>query len=204
MTPFYNASSTPSAQTPPSAWPVPASHSTQTPPPSSNVPHTNFPGCTPPSSKPLPTATSPATAAAPSPNESLTKWGGERENILRGLDPDLRVRLRAAGYRVVLVPNARIYHPLPNGWKALLRMFFRNGYGSAYAQKFQPECVYDTHELLDATAFQAKRSLSYRILRFPFRLAAALLRGHFLRFTAYTCYVLGYAWGWLTAKNIEV
>jgi len=37
--------------------------------------------------------------------------GMERENILRGLDPDLRVRFRNAGYRVVLVPNTWIYHP---------------------------------------------------------------------------------------------
>jgi len=129
--------------------------------------------------------------------------GGERENILRGLDPDLRVRLRAAGYRVVLVPNARIYHPLPNGWHPLLRIFFRNGFGSAYAQKFQPENVYDTHELLEATDFQAKRNLTYRILRFPIRLAAALVRGQLMRFMAYSSYALGYAWAWLTAKKIE-
>ena len=129
--------------------------------------------------------------------------GGERENILRGLDPDLRVRLRAAGYRVVLIPNARIYHPLPNGWHPLLRIFFRNGFGSAYAQKFQPENVYDTHELLEATDFQAKRNLTYRILRFPIRLAAALVRGQLMRFMAYSSYALGYAWAWLTAKKIE-
>ncbi|MCC6490775.1 MAG: glycosyltransferase [Candidatus Hydrogenedentes bacterium] len=130
--------------------------------------------------------------------------GREREDIIRGLDPDLRVRLRAAGYRVVLAPNARIYHPLPDGWKRLLRMFFRNGYGSAYAQKFQPDSVYDTHEELDAAGFKPRTSLAWRVLRFPARLIKALAEGKFLRLGAYTAYAAGYVWGYLTARRESV
>ena len=129
--------------------------------------------------------------------------GRERDDIIRGLDPDLRVRLRAAGFRVVLAPNARIYHPLPDGWKRLLRMFFRNGYGSAYAQKFQPDSVYDTHEALDASSFQPRTTLAWRVLRFPVRLVKALLEGKLLRLGAYTSYALGYAWGYLTARRMK-
>lgn len=127
--------------------------------------------------------------------------GGEREDLLRGLDPDLRVRLRAAGYRVVLVPHAAIYHPLPDGWRRLMRIFFRNGYGSAYARKFQPAAVYETHERLDADSFRSRRSFAYRLARFPLRLAKALAQGRFLRFTAYCAYACGYIWGTMTARE---
>lgn len=127
--------------------------------------------------------------------------GGEREDLIRGLDPDLRVRLRNAGYRVVLAPRARIHHPLPGSWRGLLRTFFRNGYGSAYAQKFQPDSVYDTHEQLDEAGFTPRRSLPYRMARFPMRLLAALARGRFLRLAAYTSYAFGYVWGYATAKR---
>lgn len=130
--------------------------------------------------------------------------GGEREDILRGLDPDLRVRLREGGYRVVLVPHARIYHPLPNGWRRLLRTFFRNGYGSAYARKFRPDSVYETHESLDSSTFRPKTSLLYRVARFPLRLAKAVLEGKAMRFVAYCAYACGYVWGTLTAKEIPV
>jgi GT2 family glycosyltransferase len=126
--------------------------------------------------------------------------GGEREDLLRGLDPDLRMRLRAAGYRVVLVPDARIYHPMPSGWKALIRIFFRNGFGSAYAYKFQPDSVYETHEALHDRDFQPRTTLFYRVLRFPLRLLRAMGTGQWLRLVAYTSYAFGYVWGLLTAR----
>ena len=127
--------------------------------------------------------------------------GGEREDIMRGLDPDLRVRLRAAGYRVVLAPNARIYHPLPDSWRKLARQFFRNGYGSAYAQKFQPDSVYETHEDLDAASFVPRRPLWYRAIRFPLRLLKAAAEGKTMRLAAYCAYGVGYLWGMLTARK---
>jgi GT2 family glycosyltransferase len=129
--------------------------------------------------------------------------GGEREDIVRGLDPDLRVRLRDKGYRVVLAPNTRIYHPLPDGWRALLRIFFRNGFGSAYALKYQAESVYETDEKVDARGFKPRTSLGYRILRFPGRLALAFLRGQEMRFAAYTAYAAGYLWGMASAQPIS-
>jgi hypothetical protein len=136
------------------------------------------------------------------PRRVFDEVGGEREDILRGLDPDLRVRLRAAGYRVVLAPGARIYHPLPEGWFALARMFFRNGFGSAYAQKFAPDSVYDTHEATSSEAFEPKHSFAYRIVRFPARLAAAAMRGQFIRLVAYNVYALGYVYGLVRARRI--
>lgn len=135
------------------------------------------------------------------PRRVFEKVGGEREDILRGLDPDLRVRIRGAGYRVVLVPHARIHHPLPDGWRPLMRTFFRNGFGSAYAWKFKPETVYETHEQLDAHGFQPKTSLLFRFLRFPVRLVKALAELKLIRFVAYCAYACGYFWGVATAKE---
>lgn len=128
--------------------------------------------------------------------------GGEREDIVRGLDPDLRVRLRAAGYRVVLAPGARIHHPMPDGWRALVRTFFRNGHGSAYAYKFQRDSVYETHEALDSAGFQPRSTLARRIARFPLRLARAAAAGQGLRLAAYTAYAAGYLWGLATAREM--
>lgn len=138
------------------------------------------------------------------PRAAFEAVGREREDIIRGLDPDLRVRMRTAGYRVVLVPGCTIYHPLPDGLRPLLRVFFRNGFGSAYARRFQPDSVYETHESLHEAGFQPRTSLAYRVARFPARLFAALARRQVLRFAAYTAYAGGYCWGLLTAQEDAV
>lgn len=138
------------------------------------------------------------------PRKIFEEIGRERDDIIRGLDPDLRVRMRAAGYRVVLVPGARIYHPLPEGWRRLTRIFFRNGYGSAYSQRFQPDSVYETHEKLHEGDFTARTTLAYRVIRFPLRLIRALVTGQFMRLAAYTSYGFGYLWGFLTAKEARL
>ncbi len=131
------------------------------------------------------------------PREVFEKVGMERENILRGLDPDLRVRIRQAGYRVVLVPNTRVYHPFPETLGKFTRLFFRNGYGSAYIQTFHPEINYDTDEAVDSKKFVPKRSFIYRLFRFPLRLLQSLVSLRLIRLLGYSVYALGYAWGGL-------
>ena len=138
------------------------------------------------------------------PRQVFDEIGGEREDIIRGLDPDLRVRIRRAGGRVVLVPHAQVYHPLPDGLGRLVRVFFRNGFGSAYAWRFSPESVYETGEVLDMKGFQPRRPFVFRLVRFPLRLLWALLQGKLLRFVAYSAYAWGYGWGLLTAKKESI
>jgi len=127
--------------------------------------------------------------------EVLRAVGMERENILRGLDPDLRVRIRKAGFRVVLVPETWVYHPLPESFSKFVRTFFRNGYGAAYIQKFHPEINYDTDEKIELSGFIAKRPLWYRALRYPVRLIQSLVKLEWIRFSGYAVYVFGYLWG---------
>lgn len=131
------------------------------------------------------------------PKKVFIEVGMEREDILRGLDPDLRVRIRKAGYRVVLAPETWIYHPLPETLFKFMRVFFRNGYGSAYLQLFHPEINYDTDEAVDSAEFVAKHSFGSRLLRYPVRLGKALLEFQWIRLMGYSVYGIGYLGGLL-------
>lgn len=128
------------------------------------------------------------------PKKVFEEVGGEREDIVRGLDPYLRQRIREAGYRVVLVPGATVHHPMPPNLAALCRTFFRNGAGSAFAQRFRPDLVYETSEKL--TSHTPKRPFAYRLLRFPLRLLWALVTLKLIRFVAYVCYGAGYVYNY--------
>lgn len=130
--------------------------------------------------------------------------GREREDILRGLDADLRVRIRQAGYRVVLVPETRVYHPFPENLSKFIRLFFRNGYGSAHIQTFHPEINYDTDESVDSRAFVAKRSFIYRLLRFPVRLLKSLFAFQWIRLAGYSVYAVGYFFGFLKFQTMKL
>lgn len=134
------------------------------------------------------------------PKEVFIKIGMEREDILRGLDPDLRVRIRKAGFRVVLVPDTWAHHPLPSSIWKFIRTFLRNGYGSAYLQAKYPEINYDTDEAMDSKKFVAKHSFFYRAARYPFRLLKSLVTFRWIRLLGYTVYLIGYAGGYIETK----
>lgn len=138
------------------------------------------------------------------PMKVFNEVGREREDIYRGLDPDLRERLRKNGYRVVLAPNTVVYHPVPDGWRRLLNVFFRNGFGSAHAFKFARDSVYETHESVDSVTFRPRRNFAYRAARFPLRLVRALATGQTIRFAAYFAYGYGYLWGLAGAREISL
>ncbi len=92
----------------------------------------------------------------------LAEVGGFHDKILRGVDPELRNRVRAAGYRVAIVPNAWHYHPMPATMHALIRMAWRDGAASAYARKHYPETILfnpDGH----VDQFEAHRSFPKRV-----------------------------------------
>lgn len=131
------------------------------------------------------------------PKEVFIKVGMEREDILRGLDPDLRVRIRRAGYRIVLAPETWIHHPLPENLFQFIRVFLRNGYGSAYLERFYPEINYDTDEALSSKNFAPKHSFLRRVLRYPVRLGKSLLSFQWIRLLGYSVYLIGYFAGFL-------
>ncbi len=61
--------------------------------------------------------------------------GGFCETLVTGEDTDLFYRVRRLGYRLLLVPGARVEHPVPDGLRALLRKFY--AYGVGYGQEAQ-------------------------------------------------------------------
>ena len=94
----------------------------------------------------------------------LERVGGFNGKILRGVDPELRHRVREAGLRVAVVAQAWHYHPMPENWRALVEMAYRNGYASAFAQRHFPETVLFNPEGHVAT-FEARPSFVRRLLR---------------------------------------
>jgi GT2 family glycosyltransferase len=106
----------------------------------------------------------------------LEEVGGFHDKILRGVDPELRNRVREAGYRVAVVPNAWHFHPMPATLRALLRMAWRDGAASAYARKHYPETILfnpDGH----VDKFEVRRSFPKRVANNLGRMARNALTG---------------------------
>lgn len=121
----------------------------------------------------------------------LARLGNFHDKILRGVDPELRNRYRDAGLRIVIAPRIWHYHPMPNTWKALCRMAYRNGYSSAYAQKHFPETVlYNPEGHVDQ--FQARPSLIRRVLGRARGFGLACLGGRWGGLAYDLAYALGY------------
>jgi len=127
--------------------------------------------------------------------------GGENEMIIRGLDPELRVRLRNSGYKVVIIANSWVYHLPPKSLGKLLKKFFRNGKGSAYLQLYHPNLVYETHT--GRGKFVHRRSFIYRSMRYPYRLLRALFFLQFVAFLSDLSYGLGFVFGFWQYGVIE-
>lgn len=120
------------------------------------------------------------------------KLGGENEEIVRGTDPDLRHRVRAAGFRVALAPDSWAFHPPPQDWKSMLKGSFWNGAGSAWVSRHHPEFAYETASNAIGQ-FEERRGLLFRALRFAGEIASACLRGHWVKLG----YRIAYGAGWL-------
>ncbi len=126
--------------------------------------------------------------------------GMENEKIIRGTDPDLRYRLKKAGYRVAVCPDSWGYHPVPEKFGKLLKMSFNSGVGSAWVQVNYPEfAIHDSEE--HTAAFKEKTTLMYR-LRYSFvRFLKSVIQGHFIYAAARVSYAVGYLYGRLTGKS---
>lgn len=120
--------------------------------------------------------------------------GGEDEELVRGLDPVLRKKVRDAGRKVVIVADTTVAHLLPSSFRKLCRMYFRNGRGSAYAQKYFPERVLELSDGFDRGVFVEFRPLWYRCLRRSFKLLSGLVCGRWLLFSTDVCYGCGVIW----------
>ena len=125
--------------------------------------------------------------------------GGENEVIPRGLDPYLRQVFREAGTRVVVLPGIIYHHLPPETWSGLLGQMYRNGYQAAYANLHSPEWVIETPA--EHGEFTLRVPLWQRMLRYPVRMMASLLKGQWLWVICQCCYAWGFVRGWFRERG---
>jgi cellulose synthase/poly-beta-1,6-N-acetylglucosamine synthase-like glycosyltransferase len=122
--------------------------------------------------------------------ELFYQVGGEHEIVPRGLDPYLRREFRAAGYRVVVVPDVWIHHLPPPTPGKVLRQFFRNGSMSALVSRQFPDLALD-NALRHGEASIRSRPGWFRTVRHGCRMAAALITFRWVYLTTSLAYGLG-------------
>jgi len=123
--------------------------------------------------------------------ELFTLIGGEDAELIRGLDPVLRKKVRDIGKKSVIVANTWIYHLIPDGFSSLLRMYYRNGRGSGYASRNYPERVIELTDGYDDGEFQEKRTFMFRVMRRILSFLKSLLLLKLLKCSTDIAYSLG-------------
>ncbi len=121
--------------------------------------------------------------------------GGFNEHIPRGVDPEMRHRVRSKGLRIVVAPHAWFYHPMPISVLMLCQTFFRNGQHSAETTRLAPWAALETPDGHIAR-FVRRRGRLYRMGRHigRFLLDLAILR--WIDAVAEVSYLAGYVWRW--------
>jgi glycosyltransferase involved in cell wall biosynthesis len=117
--------------------------------------------------------------------------GGEDEELIRGLDPVLRKKVRDQNKRVVIVKNTWVYHLLPDSFVNLCKMYFRNGRGSAYAQKHFPHKVLELTDGFDDGSFEEKKPFVYRCFRRLLNLCKAIFLLKIIKVSTDIAYITG-------------
>lgn len=134
------------------------------------------------------------------PKDIYEKVGMENEFLLRGTDPDLRFRVRKAGFKTIIVANTWIYHPLPQSLAELAKKSFNNGMGSGWVFRHYPEFVYEVPEHGELPDV-ARRSFLYRVIRVILRIILALITFKFLRLIFTVSYGIGYLYGMIASEK---
>lgn len=137
------------------------------------------------------------------PRNVFMEVGQESEVLIRGTDPDLRYRVRQAGYKIIVVPHTWAYHPAIENYRQLIKIGLKNGIGAAWVFKNYPDKVYEAPSGY-VRNFKGKRSFIYRWVRRLFDLILSLLTFKFIRFTYDLFYLTGYVYGlFLSNEKIE-
>jgi len=124
------------------------------------------------------------------PAELFKKIGWENPDIIAGTDPDLRHRVRQAGFRVCVVPECWAYHPMPETFAKLMRLSYVKGKNSGIVRKQFPDLVLE----LDygfKKEFKPKRSILFRIFRNLAILLYCVITFKFIRLATTAAYLWG-------------
>ena len=113
------------------------------------------------------------------------------EDLQRGVDPEYRKRIRDKGFRIVIAPNTWTYHPAPKNLKSFLKMSYRNGHSSAFAQRFFPELVAPVPDS-GSTEDLIEKSFIIRVKNTFLTMLSSLFRLRYLSLLDKISYSLGY------------
>lgn len=122
------------------------------------------------------------------------KMGGFNEQLKRGEDPEFSYRLKNAGYRLVLVAKTWCYHPVPKNIPEVIRLNFRNGQSSAFADRYYPQLNIDVNPKSIIYPTQI-RSKIYRIRRFVLQFFSSIFTAKLLLMLSKITYAFGYLSG---------
>lgn len=123
--------------------------------------------------------------------EVFWRLGGFNEEIPRGVDPEFRARVRAAGLRTTVAPRTWYYHPMPATFGRLCRTFFRNGQLSAEAVHRMPGAALENPDG-HVAQFVPRRGAAYRATRHAAWFVAALVTLRWIGLAAQASYAAGY------------
>ena len=135
------------------------------------------------------------------PKTVFKEVGGENELLARGLDPELRFRIRAKGYKIVIAPDSWIYHPLPESVTGIFTMYFNNGKKAALAYKTNPDLIYEVGGIHQKFPSPQKTTIVYRVFRFIIRFLGNIITLKIMTLISMAGYGLGYMVGFLTYKR---
>jgi len=130
--------------------------------------------------------------------------GGEDEELIRGLDPVLRKKVRDAGKRVAIIADTWIYHLIPDGFFNVVKMYYRNGRGSGYASRNYPERVLELSDGFDKGEFVERRPFIFRIFRRLFSLIVSICKFEFIKIATDIAYMCGVIKEKLTPSYIAI
>jgi GT2 family glycosyltransferase len=132
----------------------------------------------------------------------FVQLGGFNEHIIRGEDSELAVRLKKAGYRIVLAPHTWCFHPSPDNIRQLIKTNLRNGIGVAFVDMFYPDLNVDVHA--QGILYSSERkTVPGRIKRFLLQGIEATLRMKIIFLASKLFYALGYYYGFLKYRIVK-
>lgn len=128
------------------------------------------------------------------PRDLYHEVGRESDWLLAGTDPDLRHRVRQAGYRIVVMPQSWAYHPAPDNLKSMIKFAFKKGSYSAWQYRFARDLMYDAPDG-HTGEFEAQTTLVYRMRRKALRLVKEAVTFRLLGLLHDLVYITGYLYG---------
>ncbi|MBW2046853.1 MAG: hypothetical protein JRI96_18610 [Deltaproteobacteria bacterium] len=109
-------------------------------------------------------------------------------------DSEFSLRLKKAGYRIVLTPNAVCYHSQPDSILQLIKLHIRNGLGVAFVDTFYPDLNIDV-EPYKIDYVLGRKSKAGRIRRFMLSSIRSILSRKVLLLSSKIFYLAGYFCG---------